>query len=115
MRKKEPTPEMKKEIFREIGLEVKEPDGIHGYEIIFDENNIGLVTAYNVAVSEICNSKNNLGMFHQTGRSNEPGYHAWEVLGSKTDTQKLKDLFPLIHRQAQKTYAYLVANGLFYS
>ncbi len=93
------------EIFKGVALEIKEADNIHRIEIIFDETNPRLVTIYNVAIDEICNKQHKLKMFHQTGRGNEPGYHAWEVLGSTENAQKLSELFSSIHQKARDTYA----------
>jgi hypothetical protein len=101
MRETLPTPEASPEQFKEIALEVKGADGVHGFEIFFDENDTKLVTVYNVAIAEICKD---LGIFHQTGRTNDPGYHAWEVLGSKVDTEKLTALLPAIQQKAQEYY-----------
>lgn len=92
------------EIFKELSLEINKADGIHNIEIIFNEANPKLVTAYNIAIDQICNKQHKLGMFHQTGIGNEPGYHAWEVLGSDADTQKLSGLFSSIHQKAKETY-----------
>lgn len=105
MNEKIPTPENNSENFKAIELKIKEPDNLHGLEITFDENDPKLVTVYNVAINEICNKKNNLGMFHQTGIENNPGYHAWEVLGSKNDPQKLSELFSSIHQRARDLYS----------
>jgi hypothetical protein len=99
-----PTLENSPENFKKTPIEIKEPDHIHGLEIIFDETDTKLVTAYNVAINEICNKENNLGMFHQTGKGNDAGYHAWEVLGSAANTQKLSGLFSLIHQRAEEIY-----------
>jgi hypothetical protein len=62
------------------------------------------VTIYNIAINEVCNNQHKLRMFHQTGRGNEPGYHAWEVLGSSADAQKLLGLFSSINQKAKETY-----------
>ena len=113
MEERASTPENAAEKFREITLEIKEPDGIHQLEIIFDETDTKLVTAYNLAINEVCNKQNNLGMFHQTGRGNEPGYHAWEILGSSNDRQRLSELLASIHREAGETYSRLEDLNIF--
>ncbi len=101
------------EQFRTIELETKEPDGIHQAEIIFADEDTRLVTVYNISISEVCNTRNNFGLFHQTGRGNSPGFHAWEVLGSSTDSKGLQKLFPLIHDNAKETYLKFKQQGLF--
>ena len=99
-----PTPENNPENFKKILLEIKEPDALHGLRIIFNETDTKLVTAYNIAIYEICNEENNLSVFHQSGMENDAGYHVWEVLGSAADTQKLSELFSSIHQRAEDTY-----------
>ena len=113
MHEKEPLPNIERETFKEIHLEVKDPDGVHRIEIIFDVDDVGLISSYNAAINEICNDKEKLGMFHQTGRGNDPGYHAWEVLGAKMDTQKLEQLLPDIHIKAKEFYPKFKKLGLF--
>ncbi len=108
MKEKIPTPEQ----FKQIELKIKEPDPLHGWEIWYEEENTGLVTAYNVAIQEICNKQNEMGMFHQGGFGNEPGWHAWEVLGSKTDESKLSEIITKIHEDAQKRYKRLKEHGI---
>ena len=100
-----PTIENNLEKFKQINLEIKEPDDVHGLEIVFDENDPKLVVVYNVAINEICNKQNHLGVFHQTGRENDPGYHAWEILGSVNNSQRLLGLFSSIHKEAEEIYS----------
>lgn len=106
-------PENNPEKFKETLLEIKEPDRIHGLEIIFDEPDTKLVSVYNIAIHEICNEENNLGMFHQAGRGNDAGYHAWEVLGSAANAQKLLGLFSSIHQRAEEIYLRFKESNLF--
>jgi len=113
MNEQMPIPENNIEKFKEINLEIKEPDKVHGLEIIFDEQDIRLISVYNIAIKEICNDEKNLGMFHQTGIVNDPGYHAWEVLGSANDSEKLLKLLPLIHKKAKETYVKFDEMNLF--
>lgn len=94
----------KPEKFRPVNLEIKKPDGLHQWEIIFEENDVALITAYNAALNEVGNIQNKLGIFHQTGRGNEAGYHAWEFLGSSPGKGEIEKLTDLIHKEAEANY-----------
>ena len=103
-----------KEPFHQVDLKIKEPDGIHEFGFVFDEEDRLLVTAYNVAIRELCKDK--LGIFHQTGvtsqGSNQSGYHYWESMNG-SGKEEFEKIIPEIHKLAEKNYNELDPGWLF--
>ena len=81
-------------------MRVIPPEGDKHYMIGFDATSLEEARAYNETIAHYLGSLNST-IFHQVGRDDEPGYHAWEIWDREVDGQKLEALLPEIERDAQ--------------
>ncbi|MFC1608780.1 hypothetical protein ACFL2R_02555 [Patescibacteria group bacterium] len=92
-------------MFLRIDLRFKESDNVHRREIVFEEDCVDLIKVYNAAISEVCNKTYDLGIFHQTGRGNDTGYHAWEFLKTNPNEEIVNLMIAEIHQKAEEDYS----------
>jgi len=105
----EPISEKRHEQLKRVELEIVEPAMGHTWEIAYEGDDEDQCVAYNRAIDEVC-SKYKLGPFFQVAPNNKPGYHAWEMLGGETDSEKLQKILPEIHKRAEEIYEEIIYN-----
>jgi len=90
----------------EVKLRVVPPHFDKNFMLAFESNDQLLVTAYNYAVGKAL-ADAEFHPFHQVGRDNEPGYHAWEVwvLPERVSRAVLEVLFPCIETHVNEYLA----------
>lgn len=98
--------------YKEVELKIDKPDGIHNiWGMSFVEEDRKLVTAYNLAITEIGKEmdekqETSLRLFHQGGIGTASGWHLWEFW-TYIDEDRIQKLLSLIHEKAKNIYKML--------